>query len=84
MKHTVKIIALLISIVMLLSQLVSCTYLYEYITKFQNNYSVVEEDDGIYVFEVVYPQISVSSLKFELEVIVIFCSLPVPISFADT
>ena len=66
MKYTVKIIALLISIVMLLSQLVSCTYLYEYITRQQNNYPVIEEDDGIYVFEVIYPQISVSSLKFEL------------------
>ena len=66
MKFTVRIIALLISIVMLVSQLSSCEYVYRYVQDVTTDILIAADDDGEYIFEVVYPQVSVSTLEFKL------------------
>lgn len=66
MKKTVRIIALLISIVMLVSQLSACGYVYDYFIDVTADILIANDDDGEYVFEVVYPEISVSTMSFSL------------------
>ena len=68
MKYIAKIVALLISIIMLVSQLSSCAYVYKFITDVSTDILIAVEDDKNeeYVFEIVYPQVAVSSLKFVL------------------
>ena len=66
MKLTVRIIALLISIVMLVSQLSACGRIYDYFIDVTTDILIENDDDGNYVFEVVYPEVSVSTLSFSL------------------
>lgn len=65
-KHIAKIMALLVGIAMLTAQLVSYGYIYRYLLSIQSRLPEIEADDGVYVFEVIYPQISASTLEFEL------------------
>ena len=66
MKLTVRIISLLISIVMLVSQLSACGRIYDYFIDVTTDILIENDDDGNYVFEVVYPEVSVSTLSFSL------------------
>ena len=66
MKLTVRIIALIISIVMLVYKLSACGYVYDYFIDVTADILIANDDDGEYVFEVVYPEVSVSTLSFSL------------------
>ena len=78
MKNTVRIVALLMSVVMLVSLLVSCSKNGNVtdnagtkdpessLQPGQTTDGSDKEQQKNYVFEVVYPSVSVSSLKFEL------------------